>query len=85
METTLDDEVQVWQNPEDEYQAFFVGDIFESFAVRGVLLSFLADLEDGKNQDKAINDLSERCEDLGISPDPCPMCGRYSEHSHSME
>ena len=80
------DDVVIWTNPEDKHETFTVGDIYRAFSVENLLLAFMADLEDGHvSETKAIEDLFEECEKLGISPDPCPICGRYSEHSHSID
>lgn len=80
--STFDEDVEVWQNPEDKDEVFTVGDIFVAHGIRGALLDFLAGIEDGKEPD--FEKLYESCEELGVSPDPCPLCGRYSGHSHDL-
>jgi len=80
--STFDEDVEVWKNPEDKYDVFTVSNIFEYHAMKTVLLKFLAGIEDGKEPDFEM--LYEECEKLGISPEPCPLCGRYSEHPHEL-
>ncbi len=81
--STFDEDVEIWQNPEDKYQVYTTGDLFNLFGLEEIVNSFLAEIQDGKTPD--LEKLFEDCEALGISPNPCPMCGRYGEHSHSMD
>ncbi|MGW8145071.1 MAG: hypothetical protein ACWGN2_11800 [Anaerolineales bacterium] len=80
--STFDELVTVWVNPNDEHEIFTVGDIFDSYALKSAVLTYLAEIEDGKSE--AIERFSNSLDELGISPDPCPLCGRYSSHSHEL-
>ena len=82
--STTDESVEIWQNPEDAEDIATVGDLFDGFALKSAVLKFMAGSEDGLHPHRILEDFHEECEALGITPSPCPMCGRYSDHSHGM-
>ncbi len=59
--------------------------MFNAAGLEDAVTRFMANIEDGADTDQELETLYEKCEDLGVAPSPCPLCGRYGAHSHSMD
>ena len=84
--STLDQDVELWCNPEDKDDVFTVQDIFDYQDLKYTVQQYLAEHEDGSADIQSCFDkLSEVAERLHCYPGPCPECGRYGGHSHRFE
>lgn len=72
----------LWVHPEDNDCNFTVGDMLKADAIENAIRAFLSEIEDGKEPN--IEALFEKCDEWGVSPCPCPICGRCSQHYHDL-
>ena len=83
---TFNEDVEIWQNPEEKDDVYTVGDIFRYEELRTAVQRYLSELEDGtSNVQQELENLIEVAESQNCGAWPCPLCGRYSAHSHTME